>query len=125
MAKNKNHHLRKIADTWYFEKMVNGRRIKKALSKSLTESRKLRDHHLKEILIHGDIEIGTIAEGQSPLFGEIAKSLETNRLAVLHTSTLKNSLLSWTAPLSALTISWCRSGVFSSSRSKVAFWNKM
>jgi len=54
MAKNKkNHHLRKICDSWYFEKMVNGNRIKKALGESVTEASRLRNQYLKEILVYG------------------------------------------------------------------------
>ena len=41
MAKNKNHHLEKLGNIWYLVKMVNGKRIKKALSPSITEARRL------------------------------------------------------------------------------------
>ena len=55
MARKKNHHLRKINNVWYLEKMVNNKRIKKALSESVTEARRLRDEYLRDISINGDI----------------------------------------------------------------------
>jgi len=56
MAKNKNHHLYKRGDTWYFRKKVKGTLIKKALSTSVTEAKRLRDELLKEIMIYGEIQ---------------------------------------------------------------------
>ena len=56
MAKKKNHHLRKIGNVWYFEKMAGGKRIKMALSESVTEARKLRDQYLLEITVYGEIQ---------------------------------------------------------------------
>jgi integrase len=73
MARNNNHHLRKRGAVWYFRKRVNGRWIKKALSQSVTEARKLRDHYLKEILINGDMPRPKIVADGSPLFGELAQ----------------------------------------------------
>ena len=73
MARNKNHNLFKRTDTWYFRKRVSGRWIKKALSKNLTEARRLRDQYLKEILIHGDIEKSQGDDDKGPLFGELAE----------------------------------------------------
>jgi len=73
MAKNKNHHLRKIKDIWYFESMVKGKRTKKALSESVTEARSLRDQYLKEILIYGDIQRNEDPSEDGPLFGELAQ----------------------------------------------------
>lgn len=74
MAKNKNHHLRKIGDTWYFERMVNGNRIKKALSTSLVEARRLRDQYLQEIQFYGDIQRPEVkdADNEGILFGAFA-----------------------------------------------------
>jgi len=73
MAKNKNHHLRKIQNIWYFESMVKRKRIKKSLSESVTEARKLRDQYLKNILIYGDIQEPQPEEDTSGLlFGELA-----------------------------------------------------
>lgn len=73
MAKNKNHHLRKIENIWYFECMVKGRRTKKALSESVTEARSLRDQYLKEIQLYGDIQRNEDPSEDGPLFGELAK----------------------------------------------------
>ena len=75
MAKNKkNHHLRKIGGVWYFETMVKGKRIKKALSSSLTEARRKRDECLREILVHGDIQEITNFQGTAPILGELAQT---------------------------------------------------
>ena len=73
MARNKNHHLRKIGNIWYFEKMVEGKRTKLALSSSVTEARKLRDHYLKEIHLYGCIQRDLDSDEDGPLFGELAQ----------------------------------------------------
>jgi integrase len=73
MARNNNHHLRKRGTVWYFRKRVNGRWIKKALSQSVTEARKLRDHYLREILLNGTMPQPEIVVDDSPLFGELAQ----------------------------------------------------
>ena len=73
MAKNKNHHLFKRGDVWYFRKKVNGRLTKKALSTSVTEARRLRDKHLKEIMVYGDIQSNQVKDPEGLLFGEVAK----------------------------------------------------
>ena len=62
MAKNKNRNLFNHGGTWHFRRRVRDKRtrkdrwIKEALSRSLTEARKIRDQRLKEILIYGDIQ---------------------------------------------------------------------
>jgi len=82
MAKNKNHHLVKRGDTWYFRKRIKGKWIKKRLSTSVTEARRLRDEWLKEIMLFGEIQKPQLDDG-GPLFGEVAgkwakiKSTET------------------------------------------------
>lgn len=53
-VRDKNHHLVLRGDTWYFVTQVNGKRIKKALSQSITEARRERDKHLRDIDLHGD-----------------------------------------------------------------------
>jgi len=55
MAKKnkKDHNLEKREDVWYFVAMVNGKRIKKALSRSITEARTLRDDYINEINLYG------------------------------------------------------------------------
>ena len=73
MAKNKNHHLVKRKNIWYFQKTIKGNRIKKALSESVTEARKRRDRLLDEIRLHGDIPKDEDIGGDGMLFGEIAQ----------------------------------------------------
>jgi integrase len=73
MAKNKNHHLRKIRNVWYFEKMVDGKRTKMALSECVTEARRLRDQYLLEIRVYGCIQRDLDSKENGPLFGELAQ----------------------------------------------------
>ena len=70
MAKNKNHNLEKRGSVWNFVAMVNGKRIKKALSSSITEARRLRDKYLEEIRFNGDIQ-RTVPEAGGLLLGEV------------------------------------------------------
>jgi len=90
MAKNKNHHLRKIKDIWYFESMVKGRRTKKALSESVTEARSLRDQYLKEIQLYGDIQQPQPVNDSGPLFGELAKEWIKIKEKEIKSSTLRD-----------------------------------
>ena len=73
MVKDKNHHMILRENTWYFVTKVNGRRIRKALSQSVTEARRLRDEYLRNIAIHGDLPKGKQVDERGPLFGEVAK----------------------------------------------------
>ena len=70
MAKNKNHHLVKRGNVWYLVAMVNGKRIKKTLSQSVTEARRLRDKYREEIRFNGDIQ-RTVPEADGLIFGEV------------------------------------------------------
>ena len=91
MAKNKkNHHLRKIGGVWYFEKMVNGKRIKKALGGSVTEARRLRDQYLKEILVYGGIQEPDPEEDGGVLFGEFAKTWANIKAKEIKNSTMRD-----------------------------------
>ena len=56
-VKNLNHHLVLRGVTWHFVTKVNGKKIKKALSQSITEARRLRDDLLREVVLHGDIRL--------------------------------------------------------------------
>ena len=72
MARKKNHHLEKRDKVWYFVAMVRDKRIKKALTTSVTEARKLRDEYLDEIRTNGDIQ-RVEPETDGMLFGKVAK----------------------------------------------------
>lgn len=72
-VKDKNHHLIRRGETWYLVTKVDGKRIRQALSQSVTEARQKRDEKLKEILLHGDIQRPKESGDQMQLFGEIAK----------------------------------------------------
>jgi len=72
MARNNNHHMVLRNNTWYFETMLNGCRIRKALSQSVTEARKVRDEYLRDIKLHGNIQTVRDMDGSGPLFGEMA-----------------------------------------------------
>ena len=90
MARNNNHHLKKIGSSWYFVKMVNGKRIKKALSESVTEARGLRDQYVKEILIYGEIQEPQPEDTSGPLFGELATELIKIKEKEIKSSTLQD-----------------------------------
>lgn len=72
-AKDRNHHLTLRGDTWYFATKVNGRKIKKALSQSVTEARKIRDEFLRNLCVYGDIRAPEPVNDETPLFGEMAQ----------------------------------------------------
>jgi len=71
MAKKKNHHLEQRGDTWHLVAMSGGKRIKKALSKSVLEARRLRDEYLEDIRLTGDISKPKV-HTDGMLFGEVA-----------------------------------------------------
>lgn len=73
MAKNKNQYLFRRGKVWYFRKRVNGQWIKKALSSSVEEARRLREECLKEIMVHGDIKSRPVQQDNDILFGELAE----------------------------------------------------
>lgn len=72
MAKKQDQNLVKRNNVWHFRKKVNGRIIKKALSPSLTEARRLRDELLREITLTGDIKT-RVEDHSGILFGEVAQ----------------------------------------------------
>ncbi len=73
MVKDKNHHMILRGNTWYFVIKTNGRRIKIALSQSVTEARHIRDEYLRDIKLHGSIQLMKQSEAPAKLFGEMAK----------------------------------------------------
>jgi integrase len=91
MAKKnkKDHNLEKREDVWYFVAMVNGKRIKKALSGSITESRRLRDENMKEISVYGDIQKNEPVK-ETKLFGEVAQQWAEIMSQKVKSSTLKD-----------------------------------
>lgn len=91
MAKKnkKDNNLKKREDVWYFVAMVKGKRIKKALSKSITEARRLRDKYLKEISVYGDIQRDEPVK-ETKLFGEVAQQWVKIMSPKVKSSTLKD-----------------------------------
>ena len=89
MAKNRNHHLEKRGDVWYLVIMVEGRRIKKALSTSVTEARRLRDEHINEVQLNGDIRKPEPTKTVK-LFGEVAQQWAKIKQAKVKASTLRD-----------------------------------
>jgi integrase len=89
MSKNKkDHHLRKIGGVWYFEKMLNGKRIKKAVGESITEARRVRDQYLKEILVYGSIQEPSPMKETDPVYGEVAEQWIQIKKREIRSSTL-------------------------------------
>lgn len=72
MVKNKNHHMVKRKNAWYFLTKIKKRRIRKALSQSITESRILRDEYIRSIKLTGDLP-NTRQTDEKPLFGELVE----------------------------------------------------
>lgn len=89
MAKNKNHHLEKRGDIWHLITMVRGKRIKKALSGSITDARRLRDKYLNEISLLGDIQRNEPVK-ESKLFGEVAQQWAKIMSQKVKSSTMKD-----------------------------------
>ncbi len=91
MAKKnkKDHNLKKRKDVWYFVAMVNGKRIKKALSRSITEARTLRDDYINEINLYGFIKKDEPVK-ESKLFGEVAQQWVKIMPQKVKSSTLKD-----------------------------------
>jgi integrase len=91
MAKKnkKDHHLKKRRDVWYFEAMVRGKRIKKALSGSITDARRLRDKYLKEISLLGNIQRNEPVK-ESKSFGEVAQQWAKIMSQKVKSSTMKD-----------------------------------
>ena len=89
MTKNKDHHLEKNGDTWYFVAMKNGKRVKKSLhTLSITEARDLRDKYLEEIQTHGNIKES--GSSITPLFGEVAQEWAKIVVTEIKSSTMKD-----------------------------------
>jgi integrase len=93
----KNHHLRRIDGAWYFEKMVKGKRLKKALGQSITEARRLRDQYLKEIRLNGSIHEPDPVTDKGLVFGELAKQWIEIKKKEIRASTLRDyrSAMNW------------------------------
>jgi integrase len=72
MAKNKDHHLVKRENIWYFRKQVKGKTVKEALCQSINEAREKRDQKLREIQLYGKPLTIEPAEKSEKLFGEVA-----------------------------------------------------
>jgi len=90
MARNKNHHLFKRGDTWYFRVRKNGTLIRRSLSSSITEARRLRDEYLEEIRIYGEIQRPQIENDRGPLFGEVAKRWAKIKSKQVKASTMRD-----------------------------------
>ena len=92
MAKNKNHHLFKRGDIWYFQKRINGKWIKKALCEKVTEARNLRDEYLKNILVYGDIQRNENKDSSENglLFGELAEKWAKIKPKQIKASTMRD-----------------------------------
>ena len=71
--RNKNHNMVLRGVTWHFVAKINGKKVKRALSQSIAESRRLRDDYLRELMLHGDIPDRRPRPKEGQLFGELAQ----------------------------------------------------
>jgi integrase len=90
MAKDKNHNLVKRGEVWYFRMRKGKQVIRKALSTSITEARKLRNDLLKEMALYGDIRRSQPANDENPLFGELAEKWYRIRSRQIKASTMRD-----------------------------------
>ncbi|MBF0527728.1 MAG: tyrosine-type recombinase/integrase [Deltaproteobacteria bacterium] len=93
MARDKNHNLFRRGDVWYLQKKINKEMIRKALSTSLTEARRLRDQYLKEIELYGGIQEPqpvAPADEARPLFGQLAQDWIAVKEREIKPTTLKD-----------------------------------
>jgi integrase len=88
MVKDKNHHMIIRKNTWYFVTQINGRRIRKALSQSITEARRIRDGYIREIKLNGDIRNVQQTDDGGPLFGELVEKWVKIMLKKVRPSTM-------------------------------------
>jgi len=89
-VKDKDHHLIQRGDTWYLVTKANGKRIRKALSQSITEARRKRNEHLEEIRLYGDIQRPKQQASSDTLFGEVAQEWVQIISKEIKTSTLRD-----------------------------------
>lgn len=89
MVKNKNHHLESHGQVWYLVAMANGKRIKKALSPSITDARRLRDEYLEQIRVSGDIPRPQLAP-EGVLFGQVVKQWAEKKVKRVKASTWRD-----------------------------------
>jgi integrase len=87
MAKDKNHNLVKRGDVWYFRLRKGKQVIRKTLSTSVTEARRLRDDLLKDM--SGDLRRPQVAE-DDPLFGELAERWYRIRSRQIKAATMRD-----------------------------------
>jgi len=96
MVRNKNHHLVKRGNVWYFR--VKGKKFSLHTS-SVVEARKRRDEYYREFLIHGRLPYHL--KNDIPVFGELAKEwwdLKKNKLAKSTLKDYRNSLNNFLLP---------------------------
>jgi integrase len=90
MAKDKNHNLVKRGEVWYFRLRKGKQVIRKTLSTSVTEARRLRDDLLKEMALYGDIRKPEVVTDENPLFGERAEKWYRIRSRQIKASTMRD-----------------------------------
>ena len=89
MAKDKNHNLVKRGGVWYFRMRKGKQVIRKTLSTSITEARRLRDDLLKDMSLYGDIRRPQAVE-DAPLFGELVEKWYRIRSKQIKASTMRD-----------------------------------
>ena len=97
MAKNKNHHLYKRGDTWYFRMKDEKFSLH---TTSVVEARRRRDEYYKEFLIHGRL-LREDTDTEIPVFGVLAKkwwNLKKDKLAKSTKKDYRNNLNNFLLP---------------------------
>ena len=88
MAKNENHHLYKRGKVWCFQKWINGKLVRKKLSRSVIEARKLRNAHLKGPPTDPNVKEPSVEELR--LFGQVAQTWAKIKEKQVRTSTFRD-----------------------------------
>ncbi len=73
MAKKQDRYLKKIGDTWYFRKKIDGKIVKRSLGTSdKAVARDLRDTHLNNLARYNQLE-APVEKNDRVTFGQVAK----------------------------------------------------
>jgi len=97
MAKNRNHHLLKRGDTWFFRMKDEKFSLH---TTSVVEARRLRDEYCREFLIHGRL-LRQETNTEIPVFGALAKkwwNLKKDKLAKSTKKDYRNNLNNFLLP---------------------------
>jgi integrase len=101
MSKDKNQYMVQRGKVWYFRLRRGKQVIRKALSTSVIEARRMRDDLLKQMSLQQDIRSPQTIQGETPLFSELVETWQKISPTWIKSSTMrdyKSSLNLYTLP---------------------------